>query len=119
MTPELLPTFGLGTPDAPHNHCRNPDRSRGVWCYVDSPGSGREFCDVPPCPAEIQLTSAPLLGGGAAALSPGADANGAAGPAGTATAEVAPAGGGDDGLSEVRAPQLHCRQRLRVRRCVP
>lgn len=118
MTPELLPTFGLGAPDAPHNHCRNPDRSRGVWCYVDSPGSGREFCDVPPCPAEIQLTSAPLLGGGgAAALSPGADAIGATGPAAAATADVAPAGGGDDGLSEVRASQLHCR--LRVRRCAP
>eukprot|EP00892_Ulva_mutabilis_P000314 jgi/Ulvmu1/10283/UM060_0085.1 len=58
MTPELLPTFGLGTAAEPHSFCRNPDHSDlGPWCYVAGPGGGREFCDVEACPIVVQPPS--------------------------------------------------------------
>jgi hypothetical protein len=56
MTPELLPSFGLGA----HSYCRNPDHSEdGVWCYVKGPPGQdsplRGFCDVPLCLARVSL----------------------------------------------------------------
>lgn len=62
MTPELLPTFGLGTAEEPHNFCRNPDHStRGPWCYVAAPGAGREFCDVESCVPAILPADVPRI----------------------------------------------------------
>ena len=54
MTPELLPTFGLGTKNHPHNFCRNPDHSsNGPWCYINN-GPGRESCAIDSCPKTVQ-----------------------------------------------------------------
>ncbi|MBZ3877332.1 Hepatocyte growth factor-like protein [Sciurus carolinensis] len=38
------------------NYCRNPDGSERPWCYTTDPQLEREFCDLPRCRSEAQLS---------------------------------------------------------------
>jgi len=43
VTPDRFPGAEL----AGHNHCRNPDSERTIWCYTDLNNNNFDYCDTP------------------------------------------------------------------------
>eukprot|EP00058_Branchiostoma_floridae_P007110 XP_002592598.1 hypothetical protein BRAFLDRAFT_68921 [Branchiostoma floridae] len=44
------------------NYCRNPDGSRGVWCYTTDLFTRFEYCDIPTCGIRLVSGSSPREG---------------------------------------------------------